>query len=243
MLWGLWIWARYETPYKEFNDENVPFEPYSVVQDHILDNFLEIETDISEVSVKTFYSIYHFAEMINGYIEYYKSTYNEEMYLNSMNFNGNNAIDIRTEYKPNNRMYKIRQILCNLIDEKKIELFFQDKSAFDSWNNYYAMLSDIRKKLQNNEKNLLDLIKKDRDLVPKKEHFHLSSSLGGNMHQLRGDFYTVGEILGHSLKGIGNQLGIIGGLEAVTERYVDVRLERKRMVLESYHKALQKKIS
>lgn len=62
-----------------------------------------------------------------------------------------------------------------------------------------------------------------------------------NMHQLTGDFYTVGEILGHSLKGIGNQLGFIGGLEAVTERYVDVRLERKRVVLETYHKAVQKK--
>lgn len=59
-----------------------------------------------------------------------------------------------------------------------------------------------------------------------------------NMHQLTGDFYTVGEILGHSLKGIGNQLGIIGGLEAITERYVDVRLERKRMVLDTYHKAV-----
>ena len=60
------------------------------------------------------------------------------------------------------------------------------------------------------------------------------------MHQLTGDFYTVAEILGHSLKGIGNQLGIIGGLKAVTERYVDVRLEQKRMVLEKYHKAVKK---
>lgn len=64
-----------------------------------------------------------------------------------------------------------------------------------------------------------------------------------NMHQLTGDFYTVGEILGHSLKGIGNQLGIIGGLEAVTERYVDVRLEWKRVVLETYHKAVLNKKS
>lgn len=72
--------------------------------------------------------------------------------------------------------------------------------------------------------------------------FHdLRHTAATNMHQLTGDFYTVGEILGHSLKGIGNQLGIIGGLEAVTERYVDVRLERKRVVLESYHKAVLKK--
>ena len=72
--------------------------------------------------------------------------------------------------------------------------------------------------------------------------FHdLRHAAATNMHQLTGDFYTVGEILGHSLKGIGNQLGVIGGLEAVTERYVDVRLERKRTVLETYHKAGKKR--
>jgi integrase len=62
------------------------------------------------------------------------------------------------------------------------------------------------------------------------------------MHQLTGDFYTVGEILGHSLKGIGNQLGV-GNLEATTERYVDVRMERKRIVLDTYHTEIQKKKS
>lgn len=58
------------------------------------------------------------------------------------------------------------------------------------------------------------------------------------MHQLTGDFYTVGEILGHTLKGIGMSLGISSNLEAVTAQYVNVRLERKKAVLETYHKAL-----
>lgn len=58
------------------------------------------------------------------------------------------------------------------------------------------------------------------------------------MHQLTGDFYTVGEILGHTLKSIGMSLGISTNLEAVTAQYVDVRLERKKAVLETYHKAL-----
>ena len=58
------------------------------------------------------------------------------------------------------------------------------------------------------------------------------------MHQLTGDFYTVGEILGHTLKGIGLSLGISTNLEAVTARYVDVRLERKKEVLETYHKSV-----
>ena len=56
------------------------------------------------------------------------------------------------------------------------------------------------------------------------------------MHELTGDFYTVGQILGHSLKGIGMQLQLSNNLEAVTAQYVDVRLERKLIVLDRYHK-------
>lgn len=36
-------------------------------------------------------------------------------------------------------------------------------------------------------------------------------------------------------------LGISTNLEAVTAQYVDVRLERKQSVLQTYHKALQPK--
>ncbi|WP_321004418.1 hypothetical protein [Eisenbergiella porci] len=56
------------------------------------------------------------------------------------------------------------------------------------------------------------------------------------MHQLTGDFYTVGEILGHTLAGIGASLG----LSMNSARYVDVRLERKKEVLDAYHNALEK---
>ena len=63
-------------------------------------------------------------------------------------------------------------------------------------------------------------------------------SAATNMHQLTGDFYTVGMILGHSLKGVGIQLGISNNLESVTAQYVDVRLDRKRVVLDTYHKAV-----
>jgi integrase len=58
------------------------------------------------------------------------------------------------------------------------------------------------------------------------------------MHQLTGDFYTVGEILGHTLKVIGIQLGISTSLDETTARYVDVRIERKRDVLDTYHNAV-----
>ncbi len=66
--------------------------------------------------------------------------------------------------------------------------------------------------------------------------FHdLRHSAATNMHELTGDFFTVGEILGHTLKGIGMSLGISTNMADVTARYVDVRLDRKRTVLEAYH--------
>ena len=72
--------------------------------------------------------------------------------------------------------------------------------------------------------------------------FHdLRHTAATNMHQLTGDFYTVGEILGHTLKGIGISLGISTNLDAVTAQYVGVRLSRKMVVLEAYHNTLHGK--
>ena len=51
------------------------------------------------------------------------------------------------------------------------------------------------------------------------------------MHQLTGDFYTVGELLDRTLKSIGMSLGISTNLQAVTAQYVGVRLEQKRLLL------------
>ena len=55
---------------------------------------------------------------------------------------------------------------------------------------------------------------------------------------MTGDFYTVGQVLGHSLKGIGVSLGISTNMADVTARYVDVRNTRKLVVLDAYHNAL-----
>ena len=69
--------------------------------------------------------------------------------------------------------------------------------------------------------------------------FHdLRHTAATNMHQLTGDFYTVSKILGHSLKGVGNMLGISGNLDSVTAQYVEVRLERMKEVLTVYHNAV-----
>ena len=50
----------------------------------------------------------------------------------------------------------------------------------------------------------------------------------------------MGEVLGHTLAGIGVSLGLSMNFEAVTARYVDVRLERKKEVLDAYHDAVGK---
>ncbi len=69
--------------------------------------------------------------------------------------------------------------------------------------------------------------------------FHdLRHTAATNMHQLSGDFFTVGEILGHTLKGVGMSLGISNNLDMVTSQYVNVRLSRKEEVLNFYHTAI-----
>lgn len=44
---------------------------------------------------------------------------------------------------------------------------------------------------------------------------------------------------GYTLAGIGVSLGLSMNFEAVTARYVDVRLERKKEVLDAYHGAVK----
>jgi integrase len=69
--------------------------------------------------------------------------------------------------------------------------------------------------------------------------FHdLRHSAATNMHDLTGDFFTVGEILGHTIEGIGLSLGLSNRINSVTEQYVRVRLSRKQTVLDAYHSAL-----
>jgi len=66
--------------------------------------------------------------------------------------------------------------------------------------------------------------------------FHdLRHTAATNMYNLAGDFYTVGQILGHTLKGIGSQLNISDELSSITSHYVTVRVDRKLLVLNAYH--------
>lgn len=69
--------------------------------------------------------------------------------------------------------------------------------------------------------------------------FHdLRHIVATNTYQLTGDFYTIGQILGYSLKRTGIQLQLSSSLEAVTAQYADVRMGRKSLVLNIYHQAV-----
>lgn len=74
--------------------------------------------------------------------------------------------------------------------------------------------------------------------MPRIRFHDLRHTAATNMHQITGDFYTTGEVLGHTLAGISASLGFSMSFDSVTARYVDVRLERKLEVLESYHAAV-----
>ena len=59
--------------------------------------------------------------------------------------------------------------------------------------------------------------------------FHdLRHTAATNMHQLTGDFYTVGEVLGHTLAGIGVSLGLSMNFEAVTAAMLTCGLNGKK---------------
>ncbi|MDL2288881.1 tyrosine-type recombinase/integrase [Oscillospiraceae bacterium OttesenSCG-928-F05] len=74
--------------------------------------------------------------------------------------------------------------------------------------------------------------------LPRLRYHDLRATAATNMFNLSGDFYTVGAILGHSLKGISNTLGIGSNAQSVTERYVSANMEAKRAVIGNYHAEL-----
>lgn len=56
-----------------------------------------------------------------------------------------------------------------------------------------------------------------RNNMPHIRFHDLRHATATNIHGLTGDFFTAGQVLGHSLKGMGAQMSVPGGLEAVTE--------------------------
>lgn len=77
-----------------------------------------------------------------------------------------------------------------------------------------------------------------RSGLPHNRFHDLRHAAATNMHQLTGDYYTVSEILGHTLEGTAKSLGFTTQVNTVTARYVEVRRERKQAVLKLYHETV-----
>ena len=77
-----------------------------------------------------------------------------------------------------------------------------------------------------------------RSGLPHNRFHDLRHAAATNMHQLTGDYYTVSEILGHTLEGTAKSLGFTAQVNTVTARYVEVRRERKLAVLKLYHETV-----
>lgn len=75
-------------------------------------------------------------------------------------------------------------------------------------------------------------------MLPHNRFHDLRHAAATNMHQLTGDYYTVSEILGHTLEGTAKSLGFTTQVNTVTARYVEVRRERKLAVLKLYHETV-----
>ncbi len=69
--------------------------------------------------------------------------------------------------------------------------------------------------------------------------FHdLRRSAATNMHELTGDYLTIGAILGHSLKGIISALNFPESIPEITSKYITLGDQRKKQMLEMYHQAV-----
>lgn len=77
-----------------------------------------------------------------------------------------------------------------------------------------------------------------RSGLPHNRFHDLRHAAATNMHQLTGDYYTVSEILGHTLEGTAKSLGFTAQVNTVTARYVEVRRERKLAMLKLYHETV-----
>lgn len=74
--------------------------------------------------------------------------------------------------------------------------------------------------------------------MPRNTFHGLRRSAASNMHTLTGDYYTISQILGHTIDGMSREIHIPHAIASVTSRYIDVRMDRKKEVLEAYHNAV-----
>lgn len=70
--------------------------------------------------------------------------------------------------------------------------------------------------------------------LPQARLHDLRRSAASNLYQLSGDFWAVSKILGHSISGTGELLGL-GNIQCETSHYISSAVDRRAQVLQQYH--------
>ena len=74
--------------------------------------------------------------------------------------------------------------------------------------------------------------------LPKSRFHDLRRSAATNIHNLTGDFFTISQILGHSVSGTASLLGAPDAIQTSTDQYISSQGNRMREVLSTYHAAV-----
>lgn len=229
MLWGLWIWLRYDSIY--FKDKKINFEPYTVNLNHIIEYFIDIESNLTLESINLFYELYYFFEKLNKYIEHYN-----EMDYAVINLQSDsclpNQISLRTDYETNPKLHSIHRTIQNLVEEKKYALFFEEKVDFDTWEEYYSIISKKQNEVSNAKEKLIELLKKDSKYVSEeKSNYHELSSIVSKWIDLNTDI----ELPEKYFKEVAEIINIENEIENMKELYVSIKGSYSKRLDEPYY--------
>lgn len=132
-LWILFLWRVLDYSQETYDlKDTYPYEPYSIKNPHIMDDFISIEKYLSVESIETFYELYNFSDKINYYIDRYNQLrydlveiQSTHSFSNSMELHSN----IRTNTGCDDLMKAIKFSMKNqsklLFDEPNISSNFE----------------------------------------------------------------------------------------------------------------------
>lgn len=155
MLWGMFIWAKFDLSVFSYNGIDLPFEPYCIEKSKVFDCYLLIDYKISDSSRDIFYEFFYLAEKVNQYIENYNRMNFDILEIGSTgNYGG--SINISSGVTENRSSQRYKNILKSIIEGKKKFLFNEDLDIMSGM----EYLID-KSKLNNKINELINNLQKD----------------------------------------------------------------------------------
>lgn len=152
MLWGMWIWAKFDMSVYIDDGTDLPFEPYCIDKNKVLNCYLLIDHKLSDSSSDTFYELYYLAEKVNQYIECYNRMNYDILEIESNGLpNGN----IGSRMRKNSSSQRYREILRFIVNDKRKFLFFDNNFDTKNWEKHFQEKSILQKNLNELENELL----------------------------------------------------------------------------------------